>query len=146
MKRLIKCMCLLLVCMSVLVIPVSAESRSMEASSYFFRTSAYLNELSGTSFEVYFEVTAVDGMDKLGASVIKVQRSEDDENWETVHTRKKGSYTGMAASDTGDHNYSFTYTGTSGYYYRAYVEFYAKKDNGEAFLDYYTESIHLSTK
>lgn len=140
MKRLTQYVCILLAC-AFLVMPASAEPRGMDASNYFAYTSAYLNALSSTSFQVCFDVTAVGGMDEIGASLIKVQKSSDGTNWETVHTRTKEDYSGMIGEDTADHNYYFTYYGTTGYQYRAYIEFYAKKGNGEAYYDTYTETF-----
>lgn len=140
MKKITQCVCLLLVC-AMLAIPASANTKGTDASNYFAYTDAYLNALTSTSFQVCFEVTAVDYMDKLGASIIKVQRSSNGSDWETVHTRTKEDYSALTEDDSYDHNYYFTYYGSSEYQYRAYVEFYAKKDNGEAYYDTYTETF-----
>lgn len=141
MKKLTQCVSLLLVCLMVLAIPVSANSRSMEASHYFAYTSAYLSGVTTTAFKVCFDVTAVDIMDELGASVIEVERSSDGVNWETVHTRTKESYPDMIGENDYDHNYNFLYIGLSGYSYRAYIEFYAKDDTGEAYYGSYTQTF-----
>ena len=144
MKRFIQFVSLILVLSMCLVTPAfAAEEVSPWASSYFMSRSAYLTVVSGTTFDVWFEVTAVRGMDEIGTSVIKVQRSTDKSDWDTVKTFTKESYANMIDYNTADHSDSVRYVGTSGYYYRAYVEFYAKDDTGTAYHTYYTSSIKL---
>lgn len=60
-----------------------------------------------------------------------------------MKTYTKESYTNLVASNTVAHSSYITYTGTSGYYYRAYILFYAKKGTGEAEYEYTTDSIKL---
>ena len=59
-------------------------------------------------------------------------------------TYTKEGYTNLVASNAFHHEAYVTYTGTSGYYYRAQVWFYAKKGNGTAEHSYTTESIYIS--
>lgn len=142
MKRLSQCVCTLLVLLLILnTTAFAAEANTQRASDYFFNYSVYLHEISGTQFEVWFEVTAKGGMDELGVSTIKVQRSTDRENWTTVRTYYKENNDNMVAKDTCYHEGCVTYTYSSGYYYRAYVELYAKKGNGLAYYDCYTSYI-----
>ena len=90
MKRFIQCVSLILVLSMCLVTPAfAAEEVSPWASSYFMSRSAYLTVVSGTTFDVWFEVTSVRGMDEIGTSVIKVQRSTDKSDWDTVKTFTK---------------------------------------------------------
>ena len=133
MKRLTQLVCLLLVA-SLLVIPAQAATRG---SDYFAAHSCYLWEVSDSEFEVCFDVTAVGGMDKLGVSEIKVQRSANGVSWETVATYN--DYYGYNCSFHSDEQ-SFTSV-KSGYYYRAKVTFYAKKGNGIAEYPVYTSSL-----
>lgn len=145
MKRFVRIICLLLVFSTVLVIPVSAaENISPWGSSYFGSTLSYLHKTSGTTFQVWIEVTTGTTMDKLGASEIIVQRSSDNSNWTDVMTYTKEAYTNMVKSNAFSHKTYVTYTGTSGYYYRAEVTFYAKKGNGTAEYDYTTASVYVS--
>lgn len=145
MKRFTQCICLVLVLATCLAVPAAAaEEISPYASSYFMCFSAYLWKTSETEFEVWFDVTAVDGMAELGACVIKVQRSPDKSYWSTMRTYKKEDYPSMIRYDTGDHASYVTYSdGISGYYYRAYVEFYAKNSSGRGYYDFYTNPIKL---
>lgn len=134
MKKFTQVVCLFLIAVTVLAIPAFATER---ASNYFMSHSCYLWEVSDTEFQVWFDVAAVGIMDTLGASEIKVQRSTDKSNWETVAT-----YTDFYAYNTGCHGDHVTYSSAeSGYYYRAKVTFYAEKGNGIAKYTDYTSYI-----
>lgn len=134
MKRLSQLVCMLLVASMLLAVPAQAATRG---SDYFMSHSCYLWEVSDSEFEVCFDVTAVDIMDKLGASEIKVQRSANGVSWETVAT-----YNNYYGSNCSFHNDEISFTSVkSGYYYRAKVTFYAKKGNGIAEYPVYTSSL-----
>lgn len=144
MKRAIRIVCLLLI--ASMLVPTGAmavENENQRASNYFGSHSVYLHKISSTQFQAWFEVTAVRGMDKLGASTIEIQRSTDKSNWTTVATYEMEDYSNMVASNTGSHQGYVTYTYTRGYYYRAYVELYAKRGTGTAVYDAYTSSLDL---
>lgn len=133
MKRFIQCVCLILVLATFLVVPAAAEEISPWASNYFGSHRGYLWWTSSTSFQAEFYVTAVGTMDELGVSEIKIQRSSDDVNWETVATYGK-----MVATNTASHGSYVTYSSaSSSYSYRAYIKFYAKKGTGTATYEYY---------
>lgn len=141
MKRIIRCVCLTLVLSMLLAVPAFAvDSR---ASNYFLSSSVYLHKTSSTTFEAWFEVDAVRRMDELGASLIKIQRSSDGVNWTTMKTVTKESNSDLICANTGSHANCVAYTGTSGYYYRAYIELYAKDGTGTGFWCQYTSSMRL---
>lgn len=134
MKRFAQLVCLFLIMSMVLTIPVNAAE---QASDYFMSHSCYIVEVSDSEFQVWFDVTAVDGMDVLGASEIKVQCSTDKSNWETVQTNYN-----IFGYNTGFYGSHVTYSSaTSGYYYRAKVTFYAENDTGIAKYVSYTSYI-----
>lgn len=141
MKKFTKLICLLVII--ALLIPMSVSATEDRASLYFAADSCYLYKTSSTSFQVWFDVTGVDGMDELGTSVIKVQRSSDGSTWTDMKTYTKESYPSMTDTNTGHHGGYVTYSGSAGYYYRAYVKFYAKKGTGSAALDRYTSKLKL---
>ena len=144
MKHFFRLVSLCMVFSVLLSVPAMAvESENQRSSSYFMSSSVYLHKTSSAQFQVWFEVTAVSGMEKLGASTIKVQRSTDKNNWTTVATYKMEDYSNMVKLSTSYHDDYVTYTYTSGYYYRAYVELYAKNGNGTAYYDTYTSSLDL---
>lgn len=135
MKRFIQFICLILVFTSIMTMPAYAsETVDQRASNYFAVSSAYFNVISDSKFEIWFDVTATDLMDELGASKIELERSSDGVNWTTVKTFYKASYPAMMDPDDVSASYSgyVTYTYTSGYYYCATVTLYAKKGNGSA--------------
>ena len=113
----------------------------LPASDYFGSHSVYLTKSSGSQFQVNFSVTAVDQMDKLGANVIKIQRSSDGSNWTDIATYTKEAYPSLVRSNAGIHSGSISYAYNSNYRYRAYIEFYAKKGNGTAYYSDYSAVI-----
>lgn len=134
MKRLTRLICLLLVMSMVLAVPAMATER---AGKYFHSHSCYLWNVSSTDFDVWFDVAALDSMEALGASEIKIQRSSDRMNWTTVQT-----YYNIYEYNTGAAAGHVTFNNRqSGYYYRAKVTFYAQKGNGLAEYTDYTSSV-----
>ncbi|MBO5130083.1 MAG: hypothetical protein J6B95_07050 [Oscillospiraceae bacterium] len=141
MKRFIQCVCLTLVVSMLLAFPALAVDN--RASNFFLSSSVYLYKTSGTTFEAWFEVDALGTMDELGASLIKIQRSSDGVNWTTMKTVTKEDNSDLICKNTGMHAACITYTGTVGYYYRAYIELYAKNSSGRGEWYRYTSSMKL---
>lgn len=138
MKRFVKIMCLVLAFTMCLAIPVGAEAISPYASNYFGSYNAYLSGETSTSFEVWFSVTALRRMDKLGVDYIHILRSSDGNNWTVVKTYDSDDYPSLMATNTSSHSGHVTYTNKqSGYQYRAYVKFYAKEGNNSGVLGAY---------
>lgn len=140
MKRFTQIICLLLAAATFLAIPVFAESR---ASNYFMKYSTYLYKISDTQFEIWFDVTAVGGMEELGVKTIELEWSTDKSNWSPVKTYSKEDYSQMIKKNTSRHADCVPYTYDSGYYYRAYVTFYAKNSSGRAEYSDYTATLDL---
>lgn len=66
-------------------------------------------------------------MDVLGVSEIIVYRSADQQSWTKMRTYSMENYPQMVAYNTTSHIDYVTYIyATTGYYYRAYITFYAK--------------------
>lgn len=142
MKRFTQFVCLILILSMVLVYPAMAAEVTPRASNYFMSYSCYLWKTSSTKFEVWFDVTALRTMDELGASVIKVQRSTDKSDWETVKTYYASDYSQMLDEDSHTHAACVTYSSySSSYYYRAKVELYAKDSSGSATYTVYTSIL-----
>lgn len=134
MKRFVRLACLLLVATMVFAIPANAAER---ASNFFAANSCYLWNVSSSGFEVWFDVDAVAGMNVLGASEIKIQRSTDRTNWTTVQT-----YYDVYEYNTSAAGGHVTFSNRqAGYYYRAKVTFYAQNSRGEATYVMYTSSV-----
>lgn len=116
----------------------AAESRS---SNFFMKTSTYITRSSTSKLDIWFDVTAVDQMQVLGVRTIKLQRSTDRTNWTTIKTYEMADYSVMTCANTIQHSDCLTYYGSSNYYYRAYVEFYAKNSSGTGVYDRYTATV-----
>lgn len=144
MKRFARSGCIILVLIMVLAIPVFAtENVETRASSFFGGSSVYLCNVSGTTFEAWFDVTGTGGMDEIGANFIKIQRSIDGENWTTIKTFYKEDYPNLVNTNTVVHAAGVSHTGTRGYYYRAYIQLYAKNSSGSGVRNRYTSAIQI---
>ena len=144
MSRFIRCTCLLLAMTIALAVPAfAAETAEPKGSSYFGNSSVFLCNVSGNSFEAWFEVTAVRIMDAIGVNFIKIQRSTDGSNWTTVKTYTKESYPHLLDSNSITHTAGVSYTATGGYYYRAFIQLYAQKGIGSAIMNEYTSNIYI---
>ena len=128
----------------ILSMPAYAtEAISPKASNYFMRSSVYLCNISGNSFEAWFEVTGVNIMDAIGVKFIKIQQSSDGANWTTVKTYTKESYPSLIDYDSTYHTAGVSYTAVGGYYYRAFIQLYAKKGVNYGTMDTYTTKIYI---
>lgn len=144
MRRFSQMMCLVLVFVTILSVSAyAAESPSPRASNFFGASSVYFWHVSGSSYQIWFDVTAVGTMQKLGCSQIRVQRSKDEVNWSTVKTYDMDDYSQMTATNTTRHSGCVSYTATSGYSYRAIVTLYAKNNSGTGEMDEQTAILDL---
>lgn len=145
MKRTVKLICIVLSLAMLLGIPAhAAEAGNARASNYFANSAVYLYETSGTTFQAWFEVTCVKTMDKVGAKEIKIQRSTDNQSWTTVATyTMDNNYATLIKENNAGHVACVTYTGTRGYYYRAYYKLYAQDETGSGTWAVYSSSIYL---
>lgn len=132
MKRFVKCLCLLLALSMLLAIPVAAaEEGSPYASNFFGSRDAYLWRTSDTTFQAWFEVTAMRGMAELGAKYIDIERSSDGVNWRVVETYDRDDFSNLIAYNTSNHCSYVTFSEMEpGYQYRMYVSLYAKDSSG----------------
>lgn len=143
MKRFIRYACIALVVAILAAVPIRAEAADTRASSFFASYDSFLWKTSSRTFEVWFDVNACNWMDEIGVSSIKVQRSSDGESWTTMKTYQSEYFPQMICEDTASHTGCVSYTGTPGYYYRAYVTFYAKNSTGTGIRFDYAETILL---
>ena len=123
----------------------AAQIENTRESNFFGSSAVYLYRTAGYSFQAWFEVTCVRTMDEVGVSEIRIQRSTDDATWKTVATYyMDDNYSIMICEDTVGHVGCVHYTGSSGYYYRAYYKLYAKDGSGSATWTRYSSSIYIS--
>ena len=147
MKQLTRCVSIFMVAVLILTSTVfAAENVEPRGSSFFICSSAYLyrENANDRTFAAFFDVTGTHTMDKIGASVLKIQRSPDGENWTTMKTYRMEDYPELICENTIQHDCYFYYTGTSGYYYRMYVELYAEDSSGVGIWYKYSSKILIS--
>lgn len=146
MKRFIRFVCMTLVVSLFLAIPAYAETTVELRESIFFASyGTDLYKASSTSFEIWFDVNAnATWMDELGVSEIIVYRSSDQQSWMEVLTFDMEDYPEMIDTYTVSHTgYVTVNYAIPGYYYRAYVFFYAKNSRGIGERDVYTEILRM---
>ncbi len=147
MKKLVHFICIILVCSLIFVIPAQAASTvESRASAFFSYYGTDLYKTSSSSFQIWFDVTANAGntMQVLGVSEIIVYRSADQQSWTKMRTYTMDNYPQMVAQNTTSHIDYVTYNyATTGYYYTAYITFYAKNSSGIAERYVYTEILRM---
>lgn len=145
MKRLVRFLCLVLVVCMFTTSTVSATENITRGNSYIAMHDAFLEKEASTQFKVWFDVTAnaID-IDMLGVTRIIVYRSADQQTWTKMRTYKYTSYPQMMDYNSGSHNGYVTYSyATPGYYYKAYVTFYAENSSGSGTIHRYTAVLKL---
>lgn len=146
MKRSFRFLCLILALSLILAFPVHAATDVEPRGSAFFGSyGTGLYKASSTSFEVWFDVNANAAvMQEIGVSMIEIYRSVDQEHWTKVKIYEMEDYPEMIDDNTGSHTSYVTYdNATPGYYYRAYVTFYAKNNTGIGKRFVYTGILHM---
>lgn len=145
MKRFCRIICTFLAISILVVSPAyAAEDAAPYASCFFRSTRTSLEQCADSAFRVWFEVSASCGLkDELGASEIIVQRSSDGVNWESIKTYTPTRYSQMIAYDVTFHAGYVVHAGTQGYYYRAYVTYYAKNSTGTGYMYEYSDVLLL---
>lgn len=146
MKKLGRLVCIILVCGLLFAVPAQAAETVEPRASYFF--SSYGTDLyktSASSFQIWFDVVSnVVTMDVLGVSEIIVYRSPDQQTWTKMKTYTMDNYPEMVDQNTSCHGGYVTYNyATTGYYYTAYITFYAKNSAGIGERYVYTEIIRM---
>lgn len=147
MKKLVRFVCMILVCSLLLAVPAqAAETAEPRASSFFSSYGTDLYKTSSTSFQIWFDVIANAGSSPqvLGVSEIILYRSADQQTWKKMKTYIMESYPCMVAQNTYSHDGYVSYNfADTGYYYTAYITFYAKNSTGIGERYIYTEILRM---
>lgn len=146
MKKLTRFACIILILGIFLAMPAQAQSIVEPRGSAFFGTyGTDLYKTSSSSFQIWFDVVSnVSRMDVLGVSEIIVYRSADQQSWTKMRTYTMDNYPQMVAQNTTSHDGYVTYNyATTGYYYTAYITFYAKNSTGIGERYVYTEILRM---
>ena len=147
MKKTVRFICMILVCSLLLAVPVQAESIvEPRASSFFSSYGTDLYKTSSTSFQIWFDVVANAGSSPqvLGVSEILLYKSADQQSWQQIKMYSMNAYASMVAYNTSSHGGYVSYNfATPGYYYTAYITFYAKNSSGIGERYVYTEILKM---
>ena len=147
MKKFTRFVCVVLLLSLLLAIPAYAENATESRGSIFF--AAYgtaLEKIAPMYFRIWFDVDSNAAMmDVLGVSEIIVYRSANGQSgWVVTRTYDKDDYPEMTETNSYSYANYVTYdTAITGYYYRAYITFYAKNYRGIGERDVYTEIIKM---
>lgn len=144
MKRFTQIICIALVFVMVMsTTAFAAEVPSPRASNFFMASSVYFWHVSGNSYEIWFDVTAVGTMTELGVSKIVVECSTDEVDWDDVKTYYKADYSQMTDDSTASYANCVPFTAADGYSYRAIVTLYARNSSGTGEMTEVTEVLDL---
>jgi len=125
-KKLITILAIILI-ISLSVAPVASAKASLYLDSY----GAYIYPFGNGNITVYFDVFGTGTMDEIGAlTVLLQQKPSGSSTWTTIKRYSYIDYPNMLGYNTHYHPSSVSYSGVSGYYYRAYVTVWAGKDGG----------------
>ena len=147
MKKLVRFVCVILVCGLLRAVPAhAAEIAEPRASAFFSSYGTDLYKTSSSSFQIWFDVVANAGasLQVLGVREIILYRSANKENWTKIRTYTMENYPQMVAQNTTSHGGCVTYNyASTGYYYTAYITFYAKNSSGIGERYVYTEILKM---
>lgn len=143
LKKTIRFVAVLLVLATLFAVPAQAAGTSVYASRYFVSYGTYIHVVEGNHLQIWFEMVGTDIMNKIGVSEIIIKRSSDNQNWTNVYWYYPEDYSSMMVSNEGDHVGYVPFYGTHGYYYKAYVTFYAKDSAGVGTICDYTDPVYI---
>lgn len=142
MKKTIRGLCLALTIAILLATPVWADS-STYSNLFIASYDSFIRNPSGNTLRIWYDVVGNGAMDEIGVQYIEVDRSSDGINWTTVRTFMPEDYPQMIYKNTGIAYDYVTCSVSYGYYYRAYVMFYAKDSRGRGTEHEYSETFYL---
>ena len=114
------------------------------ASDYLDSYQTYIYPAGGGEIQVWFNVTADDYMDELGALYVYLYESTDNINWTRIKSFSHEYYSDMLLEDDIFHMDHVTYQGVAGRYYKAYVCIWAGR-NGAGDTRYLWTSAKRAT-
>ncbi len=129
---------LLVVSMSTSVFAVGERS-----SMYLAVQGGGLVKTTGNNFEIRYSVTTAQVVDELGAFMIQLSKSTDQVTWYRAEVYYSYDYPEMMQEDTITHSGYFTFTGQTGYYYKAIITYYASLDGVSERSSLYTNVIYI---
>ena len=118
----------------ILLTPVHAQAAVPEtvspmASSYLSSYTAYICAMGDGELQIWFEVLGTRTQEYLGALIVYLYESTDNDNFYWVETFRHNEHTNMLAQSTYFHMSYVSYEGVPGRYYKAYVGIWGGPDD-----------------
>jgi hypothetical protein len=127
-----------------MVFTTAASAGVLRASQYFSSYSVGADANAGTGkVRISFSVVATGTSTKVGASSIVIQRKSGS-TWSNVQTYNSTTTTSLMGSNSTAYANSVTYSGTSGYEYRANVTLYVQQSSGSESVSVTTNTVTTS--
>jgi len=143
LKKAVKIFVLALLLVSVFATAACADGISPRASAYIDNYYAYVHSPAYGEAQVWIEIKANVTSDKVGATSVTLQRSDDGVNWSNVKTFYSSSYTNLMATNTIANVTHVDKSVTRGYY-RAGVNFYVEDNGGSDSVYYFTDTVWIN--
>lgn len=123
MKRTLRWVSLILVCLSLLTMTAFAQGTlSARSSAYIKGSSAGINYGSNGNLEIYFWVSGKSVMTEIGATSIELYEIDgDSESLIKTYRYTDWGYSHLMGANKGVHTSSVTYNGEEGHQYYAKV-------------------------
>lgn len=142
-QRMLRILCILMCFALLIAIPVQAEEISPRASKYIGGYGGSLHKTTGDNFEIRYSVYSGEDLDQIGVFMIQLTKSTDQVTWYREAVFYSSDYPDLMAENDFTHSGHITYTGQSGYYYRANITFYGCLDGDSERFSMYTNTIYI---
>ena len=143
MKKVIRTICITISLVMFFVTPVLADGTSIRSSHFFASYGSFITVPSGNTLKIWFDAVGNGTMDEIGVERIELDRSSNRTDWTTIRIFYPEDYPQMIRTNTGI-NYDYVSCNvTGGFYYRAYVVFYAKDSRGLGNEYCYTDTMYM---
>ncbi len=119
----------------ILFTPIHAQAAVPEtvspmASAYLASYTAYICAMGDGELQIWFEVLGTGTQEYLGALIVYLYESTDNENWDCIKTFLHEDYDTMLTQNIFTHaNYVPYYEGVPGRYYKALVGIWGGPDD-----------------
>ncbi len=143
MKKAIRNLCLICAMLMVFTMPTSAEESCTYTNRFISSYDSFITVPSGNTLKIWFDVVGNGTMDEIGVQGIWLERSSNRTEWTTVKIFYPEDYPQMVCRNTGIAYDYVTCNVISGYYYRAYVTFYAQDSRGMGIEYDYSETMYI---
>lgn len=138
-KRFISALAIIFV-ISICTTPLA--NAAIRASYYLNSYDAYIWAEGNGNMSIYFDAEGTGTMDEIGALSIYLQeRPSGSSTWTTIKTFSHFDYPNMLSYNNFYYGSSVSYSGKSGYSYRAYVTVWAGNNGGGDSREKLTEAI-----